>query len=259
LNAKAASTWNTQINRDKEPDMDTLASVRRLTAYAGVIFALSAIGAEQALAAQNPIGPGYLLDSSGNPVRDRYGECWRTAEWTPARATPQCDPQLVKAQAKVAETEPAPASVAAPPTGPEKPLFERKTLEVKTLFGFDKATLRPEGRILLDDIVAKMKRYPEIQMILVSGYTDRIGSDAYNIGLSQRRAHTVKDYLVEHGIEGSRIETQGEGKADPVVTCDDVKGKANRFNKKLIACLQPDRRVVVEVKVQRPISVSRMN
>ena len=98
-----------------------------------------------------------------------------------------------------------------------------------------------------------MKDYPQVEVVLVTGHADRIGTDAYNQKLSQRRADAVKDYLVGQGVEASRVETEAKGESEPVVSCDNVKGKVSGKNKKLVECLQPNRRVVVEVKVQKPV------
>jgi len=76
----------------------------------------------------------------------------------------------------------------------------------------------------------------------VSGHADRLGSDAYNLTLSRRRADTVRDYLVSKGVDRAKIETLGMGEKQPVVQCDQKAMKA------LIECLQPNRRVDVEVK-----------
>ena len=210
---------------------------------------------------------GYLTDTSGNVVKSGYGLCWHTGYWTPAMATMECDPDLVKkAEPKMAEAAPAPAPapMAAPEpapapapvvvVGPEKPAFVAITLQAETLFDFDKSVLRADGKKTLDDeVVSKMKEYPQVEVVLVTGYTDRIGSDAYNQKLSQRRADAVKDYLVGQGVENNRLETAAKGESEPVVSCDDVKGKVSGKNRKLVECLQPNRRVVVEVKVQKPV------
>lgn len=196
--------------------------------------------------------PGYLTDSSGKIWKNSYGECWKSGMWTPAMAIPECDPSLVKKPepAKVVEAAPAPAPV---PMGPEKPAFEKITLQAETLFDFDKSVIHPEGKQHLnDEVVTKMKQYPQVEAILVTGHADRIGTDDYNQSLSERRANAVKDYLVSQGIEAGRIQTAAKGESEPVVACSDVKGKENSKNKPLIACLQPNRRVVVEVEVQRP-------
>ena len=193
---------------------------------------------------------GYLIDYRGNVVRNNYNECWRTGYWTPAMAIEECDPDLVK-KPEPAKPEPKPE---AKPEVPPAPAFQKITLQAETLFDFDKAVVRPDGKKKLDEeVVAKMKQYPQVEVILVTDHADRIGKDAYNQRLSERRAAAVKAYLVKAGVEGNRIETAGKGESEPVVSCSEIKGKANRKNKKLVACLQPNRRVVVEVKVQRPV------
>ncbi len=218
-------------------------------------FALAlSLGAGAAFAHSDaPIVQGYWQDSNRHIVKDNYGECWRTGYWTPAMAIPECDPSLVKKPApKVAEKKPdtVPARPLVPDEGPAKPAL-RVTIQAETLFDFDKAVLRADGKKTLDDeVVAKMKEHPEVEVVLVSGYADRIGSERYNQRLSERRANAVKAYIVDQGIDSTRVETVGKGESDPVVDCKEVKGPESRRNKKLVSCLQPNRRVVVEVKVQ---------
>ena len=219
-----------------------------------VVGATLAIWAS-APASAAPTTPGYLTDSSGKIWKNSYGECWKSGMWTPEMAVPECDPSLIKKAEpeKVVEAEPTPAPAPAP-VGPEKPAFEKITLQAETLFAFDKAVIHAEGKQHLnDEVVTKMKQYPQVEAILVTGHADRIGTDAYNQNLSERRAAAVKDYLVGQGIESNRIQTAAKGESEPVVACNEVKGRESSKNKALIACLQPNRRVVVEVEVQRPV------
>lgn len=229
--------------------------IHKVASGATAIFALYGLGIGVSVAADAPSRSGYLQDSRGNLVRNNYGQCWRTGYWTPALAIVECDPHLIKTAAAPEPTpQPAPGPVPAPApivAGPEQPVFQKITLQAETLFNFDKAIVKPDNTKELDDVAAKMKQYPQVELVLVSGYTDKIGSDSYNHKLSHERAAAVKNYLVNQGVEANRIETEGKGEADPVVSCNEVKGKANRHNKKLIACLQPNRRVIVEVKQQR--------
>jgi len=158
---------------------------------------------------------------------------------------------MKKAEAapKAADKAPAPAAA-----GPEKAAFEKITLQSETLFDFNKATLRAEGKTKLNaDVVAKMKQYPQVEVVMVTGHADRVGKDAYNQKLSEKRAAAVKDYLVSQGVEANRLQTSGKGEAEPVAACSDVKGKESGSNKKLVECLQPNRRVMVEVIVQKPM------
>ena len=76
----------------------------------------------------------------------------------------------------------------------------------------------------------------------MTGHTDRIGSAEYNLKLSKQRADAVRDYLISKGVDRTKIETIGMGEKEPVVQCNQKEMKA------LIACLQPNRRVDVQVK-----------
>lgn len=192
---------------------------------------------------------GYLIDTRSNVVMNNYKECWKTGYWTPAMAIAECDPDLVKKE----EPKAAPAP-AAPVAGPAPAAFAKITLQAETLFDFDKAVVRADGKSKLnDEVVTKMKQYPEVEVVLVTGHADRIGKEGYNQKLSERRAAAVKDYLVSQGIDAKRIETAAKGESEPVVACSDVKGKESGKNKKLVECLQPNRRVMVEVRVQKPL------
>ena len=154
-------------------------------------------------------------------------------------ANAECDPDLVKKPEKKAE-EKKPAA-AAKKAAPEKVVFA-----ADALFDFNKSVLKPDGMKSMDDFAAKLKNV-KYDVIVAIGYADRIGTDAYNQKLSVRRAEAVKDYLVKkNGIDANRIYTDGKGEASPV-TKDSCKG--DKKTKALIDCLQPDRRVEVEVAV----------
>ena len=123
--------------------------------------------------------------------------------------------------------------------------MQKITLASKALFDFDKAVLRPDGKQAIDnDIITKLRDMRNIELVLVTGHTDRIGTQAYNQRLSERRADAVRNYLVERGVPRDKIETLGMGKTQPVpgVVCD------QKNMKQLIACLAPNRRVEIEVK-----------
>ena len=183
---------------------------------------------------------GYLIDNRGNVVKNNYKECWKTGYWTPAMAIAECDPDLVKKE----EPKAAPAP-AAPVAGPAPAAFAKITLQAETLFDFDKAVVRADGKSKLnDEVVTKMKQYPEVEVVLVTGHADRIGKEGYNQKLSEKRAAAVKEYLVAKGIEANRVYTEGKGKKQPVTKPGQCKGPKS---KKVIDCLQPDRRVDIEV------------
>lgn len=209
--------------------------------FAGVAAALSPGMA----IAQDSSNQGYLLDSNRNIVTSSTTNlCWRDSDWTPARAVEPCDPVARKAEApapKVAAVTPPPPSKPAP--APEKMLPQKLSFSADALFDFDKAVLKPEARAMLDDL-ARTLQGARYDVILAAGHADRIGSAAYNQKLSMRRANAVRDYLASKGIEPNRINAEGRGEIQPETKAGDCKGP---LSKKLIACLQPDRRVDVEV------------
>ena len=132
---------------------------------------------------------------------------------------------------------------AAPVVAPEV-VNKTFSLNSDVTFAFGKANLKPEAQGVLDGIYGEIAQLSAPQ-VAVAGYTDRIGSDAYNLKLSQQRADTVANYLVSKGVAQDAISATGYGEANPVTgaTCDSVKGR-----KALIACLAADRRVEIAVK-----------
>lgn len=210
-----------------------------ITKTKSIVFALIAgLGVAAGVAqAQERV---YLIDSRGAVVKDNFDLCWRTGYWTPAAAANdpagcECDKALMPA----GKCDPA-AVVAAP----KKAIVSEKVkLAADALFDFNKAVLRAEGKAKLDDAAAKAKSI-NLEVIIAVGHTDRIGSDAYNQKLSEKRAAAVKAYLVSKGIEANRIYTEGKGEKQPVTAgkC----GKSEKKSKALIDCLQADRRVEIE-------------
>jgi OOP family OmpA-OmpF porin len=96
------------------------------------------------------------------------------------------------------------------------------------------------------NVFAAELRGSQFDVITVTGHTDRIGSHAYNQKLSERRADSVKSYLVESaGIPDGKVTSRGADGDDPVTKPDECPGE--KRTPQLIACLQPDRRVDVEV------------
>ncbi|TAL89577.1 MAG: flagellar motor protein MotB [Rhodanobacter sp.] len=142
--------------------------------------------------------------------------------------------------------EPAPAAPAPPPEPVAPPAPRIVTFSADSLFTFDKSIVRPAGKQELDKFAADVKS-ADYDTITVTGYTDRLGPQAYNQALSTRRAEAVKDYLVTvGGLPAEKIEARGEDGSDPVTKPGECTG--NKATKQLIACLQPDRRVEVEVR-----------
>ena len=220
---------------------------KKLLVVAAVMLGLTApVAAQNIVVSPGGVVP-YVIDSRNVVARSGSGLCWRTGFWSPAAAQTAmagqfpvgcaCDGDIMPAELCVEAPAPAPAPPAPTPTA------EKVRLSADALFDFDRAVLRPAGMERLNQL-ASQARALNLEVILAVGHTDRIGTDAYNQALSERRAEAVKAYLVSRGIEANRIYTEGKGKTQPVTgaACNNVRGRTA-----LIDCLQPDRRVEVEV------------
>lgn len=149
------------------------------------------------------------------------------------------------------------------PPAPAEPQVQETlvSLSSKFLFGFDKFNLRPEARTTLDELAQRLSG-SNVQSVRVEGNTDFMGSDAYNQRLSERRANTVSEYLVGHGVPAEKISAVGLGESQAKMTeqCQqEVRNlgrrvSAARKRSALIACIEPDRRVDVRIRtlVEQP-------
>lgn len=122
---------------------------------------------------------------------------------------------------------------------------EKVTLQGDALFQFGKADekgMLPGGKQRLDELADKIMAMEKdsIAGITIVGHADRLGSPSGNLKISEKRAATVKDYLVRRGVDAAILQSMGKGDADPIADCPG--GKAN---KALIACLSSNRRVEV--------------
>lgn len=149
--------------------------------------------------------------------------------------------------AALVEPTVARTAVAAAPAAPRK-----LSLAADGLFRFNGsawADLLPDGQRRVEALAADLRGQPaQIKGIVVTGHTDRIGSASYNETLSLARANTVGDVLVRQGIDAKLIRTAGEGLRQPVVTCEGVQATPA-----LVSCLQPNRRVDIEVTARQPM------
>lgn len=170
-------------------------------------LAIAAATASGAVSAQT-------IDNWRNPFGDVWKNgtnelCWRDNFWTPATGIPGCD------GVPVAQAE---APVVAPTA-------TKVVLNADTFFDFDKSTLKPEGRQVLDQVAAQADTI-NLETLIATGHTDSIGTEKYNQGLSQRRANTVKNYLVSKGIPADRIYAEGKGESSPIASNKTREGRA---------------------------------
>ena len=167
-----------------------------------------------------------------------------------AAAPPPVAVAAAPAPVVVAPPPPPPPAASPPPPPPPPPSAPmRVTFSAESLFDFDSATVKPAGRQALDKLAADLRGI-QYDTIAVTGHTDRLGRRDYNQRLSTRRAEAVSAYLVQSGgIPAARITAKGVDGANPVTRPGDCKG--SKPTAALIACLQPDRRVEVEVSGTR--------
>jgi OOP family OmpA-OmpF porin len=218
-----------------------------LASIGGAAFAQNAV-----VAKAGDVVP-YVIDQRGVVAKSGFGLCWRTGYWTPAAAESvmygqfpigcECDKDLMP-KAKCEPPAPAPVATRGVDAAP-KPDASKVTLAADALFDFNKSDLRPEGKAKLDDVAAKIKSI-KLEVIIAVGHADRIGKDAYNQKLSEQRSASVKAYLVSKGVEANRVYAEGKGETQPKTTAA-MCGTSVAKSKKLIDCLQPDRRVDIEI------------
>jgi OOP family OmpA-OmpF porin len=212
----------------------------------------------------------YAIDSQGLVWRNGNTLCTRTGSWSKEAAQTTrvvgsnlpvgcycekdqmakdvCEPPVATLAAATppkaapAVLAPVPVSVPVAPT----PALDKITLPADALFAFDKAEITETGIEKLGSFSDHVKSL-NLEVITVVGHADRIGSDAYNQTLSEKRAAAVKDLLVAKGVEANRVYTEGKGKSQSVAgdSCKNM-GRESGKNKKLVDCLAPDRRVELE-------------
>jgi OOP family OmpA-OmpF porin len=186
-----------------------------------------------------------------------FGSCVRSTSWALAGSVDPCD-QIARVSVPVPVVTyepkpappPAPVAVAKPPE-PPRMVIQKVSLSTDVLFEFNKAQLKDEGKRKLDELAGQVKG-AKVDEIVIAGHADRIGSEGYNQKLSEARAQSVKDYLAERGAKTNVITAQGKGESQPM-TGDQCKKLAG---KKLIECLQPDRRVEIEVLGSREVATT---
>jgi OmpA-OmpF porin, OOP family len=160
---------------------------------------------------------------------------------------------------KPAPVAPAPKPVAETPKPVEKPVEKKAKPEFLNVeekvelqgMPFAKAEMTPDNKKELDEFMGALRKATkaraavQISAVVVTGHTDRIGSLKYNMGLSERRAVVVKDYLVSQGVDQKVIFWEGKAFKQPIPVTKFCDNKMKR--KQLIECLAPNRRVTVEV------------
>jgi OOP family OmpA-OmpF porin len=188
-------------------------------------YTIIAAAVVAALAAGDVYAQPYVT-ADGQPVRSGAGQCWRTSSWNEQTASEECDPQLF------AKKPPMPAAI---------------RYRVDVLFAFEDDRLSADARKELDELAQKLIAM-DLEKVVAVGHSDRLGTAQHNQLLSARRTWAVRDYLAAKGVAEEQLILEARGERDPVTpgACD-VLVMEGRADPKLIACLQPDRRVRVEL------------
>ena len=140
-------------------------------------------------------------------------------------------PPPVPPKPKAAPPKPKPVLPPPPPPPPPAPKpapapkVERTIILDHVLFDFDKTAIKPDGAKILDRLVAFLKENPS-KKVELEGHTDSVGTDKYNQGLSERRAASVRTYLVKQGVATGRIAARGFGEAKPITDNKTRDGRA---------------------------------
>ena len=180
-----------------------------------------------------------------------FGRSYAAAPRAPEPAYVPPAPAPMPAPAPAPAPAPPPVVAAPPPPAvapaPMPAPVERRrvSFSAESLFAFDKTVIKPDGKAALDRFANEL-RGTQFDRISVEGHADRLGSTAYNQRLSTKRAEAVKAYLISAGrVDANKISATGKGETMPVTKPADCRG--NKQTPALVACLQPDRRVDVEV------------
>ncbi len=186
------------------------------------------------------VGPDGITTCQYKVLFDTDGFA-RSFHWNPVEPEGAVCPPPEKSEEK-------PAAVPVPAPLPP-PALHTFTLSGDALFAFDRYTeqdLNPEGVTSLEELIGKINELGKVTGIHILAYTDRLGSEQYNLRLSERRAATIRSFFTKRGFSAMRISAVGMGEADQVKPCTEegLRGQELRD------CLHPNRRVVVEVEVQ---------
>lgn len=174
------------------------------------------------------------------------GAWWRTTDCAklanpPLTATAAASPPPLTMN--VPAPLPAPVPVVVPATAASA---AKANTPVAVLFDFNGSGAKdilPQGREELEQLARNIAQMKTLDAITVTGHADRLGSATYNQALSQARAETARKLLAKSGIDARKVKTTGRGMQNPLVNCD-----GRQATPSLVQCLQPNRRVEIEVQ-----------
>lgn len=183
-------------------------------------------------------GINYWLVKAGNPVDIGIGAVGRWQRWY-QRVHGVGDVRFSTVGLELMLQEapppppPPPAPVAAAPPPPPPPAAKKKIVLRGVNFDFDKSNIRPDAVPILEQACSILKQEANIN-VSCNGYTDSIGTDAYNQKLSERRANAVRQWLIKCGISPSRLTAKGFGESNPVASNATPEGRAQNRRTELV-------------------------
>jgi outer membrane protein OmpA-like peptidoglycan-associated protein len=169
---------------------------------------------------------GFVRASNGQVVKNGAGTCWTSASSTIGAVPVECGGKVEAKSAPVAAVE---------------------TVVVKQTFGSSKAQLKAQKQGEIEQIANKAKANLADKPIVVRGYADRRGGEAFNNNLSLQRAENVKSLLVKSGIPANRVVIEARGNSESVNSKDCIQGSLRQQ----LQCLEKDRRVEVELPLKK--------
>ena len=197
-------------------------------------FVFGAVGLVSAALADDMVS-GYVTGGAGGTVvKNSSGECWRSQYDKTTEKLPECGYEepapVVEAQVEVVA-----APTAASITGK---VMHKITIGAAMLFGFDSAELSDDAKAIIDERIQTLRGSAKLtSKMRIEGHTDSSGPEAYNVGLSKRRAQAVADYIVSqsYNVKASDIEVVGMGESDPVASNATAQGRADNRRVAILA------------------------
>lgn len=175
-----------------------------------------------------PEGSAGYVNADGSAVRTGEGDCLKLGGFSEETQVNACEGIEDEVEEAVAEPEPAPEPAPAPEPVAKEPIVTTASLSGEALFDSNSAELNAGSEQALADLVTQLEQFQEISDIKVTGHTDSLGEEEYNLELSERRAQAVQTYL-QAAFPNANVSWAGLGETSPISTNSSSVGRqANR-------------------------------
>lgn len=203
-------------------------AIKNIFLATSIITAVLAAASGGAVAESRGSVPGYAVDSEGNIVHSGAGDCVHTSSWNKDKATVAgCDGYVVDKAVSIIK-------------GEAQDAITTITFPQAEVFSFDSDKLSDGGKAYIRHYRDELRdALAQAYAIIVLGYTDSTGDENYNLGLSQRRAQAVADYLTSLGVPADKMKIVGRGENDPIVPNDTEQNRAQNRRVEVVVVGQP--------------------